>query len=62
MKHKTKIKDRIITAAAFLAVIPAMIETMPASALDVHKGSPNKDINVPGGLEVAPSTTVKFNL
>ncbi len=62
MKHKTKIKDRIITAAASLAVIPAMIETVSASTLDVNKGSPNQNINVPGDLEVAPDTTVKSNL
>ncbi len=62
MKHKTKIKDRIITAAAFLAVIPAMTETVPASTLDVHKGSPNQNTNVLGDFEVAPSITVKSNL
>lgn len=62
MKHKTKIKDRIITAAAFLAVIPAMTETVSASTPDAHKGSPNQDTNVPGGFEVAPDTTVKSNL
>ena len=62
MKYKTKIKDKIITSAAFLAVIPAMIETVSASTLDVHKGSPNQGINVPAGLEVAPDTTIKSSL
>jgi hypothetical protein len=62
MKHKTKIKDRITTTAAFLAVIPAITETMSASTLDVHKRSQNQDINVSAGLEVAPDTTVKSSL